>query len=73
MRTPKVEVPKASKPIPVAQPDDPRLIDTQRRQRREADDREGSSGSLLTRGGASGDSSDSGTKKRRLGVGSLAY
>ena len=71
MKTPKVQTPKAAAPIPVAQPDDPALIDTKRAVRRAADEREGSAGSLLA-GGASGDTSEGKTRKKRLGAGALA-
>lgn len=72
MKAPKVQTPKAAAPIPVAQPDDPTLIDSQRTFRRAAQDREGSSGSLLA-GGSKGDTSDAKTRKKRLGAGALAY
>jgi hypothetical protein len=71
MKTPKVKTPTPSAPIPVPQLDSPELIDVQRGARRAAADREGSSASLLS--GSSGDKSEGGTKKKRLGAGALAY
>lgn len=63
--------PKVADPIPVPQPDDPALIDTRRAVRRAADDREGTSASLLTPGRARGVTGGGGTQRRRLGYGSI--
>jgi hypothetical protein len=71
-KTPKTSTPKPSAPIPIAQPDDPNLVDVQRARRKTASEREGSAQSLLSGGGA-GDTSDAGTRKKRLGSGALAY
>jgi len=72
MKSKTPEVPKPAAPIPVPQPDSPELVETQRRVRRDADEREGSRSSLLTPGGARGVSGGGGTSRRRLGMGALA-
>lgn len=74
MRTPKaIKAPTPSAPVPVPQLDSPELIDVQRERRRSADDREGTSSSLLSGSAGTGDRSSAGTKRKRLGVGALAY
>lgn len=72
MKTPKTQkTPTPAAPVPMPQLDSPELVDVQRERRRASASREGSSASLLS--GGRGDTSDSGTRKKRLGAGALAY
>lgn len=67
------KAPKVAEPIPVPQADDAALIDTRRVVRNQAEDREGSSASLLTPGRGRGVTGSAGTTRKRLGLGAIGY
>ena len=71
MKTPKISTPEVAKPIPIPQTDSPEMISVQQSNRKAMEDQEGSASSLLT--GSKGDLSPSGTEKKKLGFGSIAY
>lgn len=71
MKSKSPKAPKVADPVPVPQPDSPELIDTRRTTRAAAEQREGSTASLLTPGGAKGVAS-SDSERKRLGYSSIA-
>lgn len=64
--------PKVAAPIPVPQQDSPELIETRRRVRSDAEERQGMRASLLTPGGDQGVRGSDASRRRRLGLGSIA-
>lgn len=72
MKSKSPKAPAVAAPVPVPQTDDPALIDTKRRVRANAEEREGSAASLLTPGKSRGVSGSGGTSRKRLGYGSIA-
>jgi hypothetical protein len=71
MKSPKVNTPKVADPIPVPQTDSPEMASVQQAARKGMENQEGAANSLLT--GGQGDMTDSGTQKKKLGSGSIAY
>ena len=71
MKTPKISTPEVAKPIPIPQTDSPEMAAVQQGIRKDQAEQEGSASSLLT--GSKGDITESGTQKKKLGLGSIAY
>lgn len=71
MKSKSPKTPKVADPVPVPQPDSPELVDVRRSAALRAGEREGSSASLLTPGGAQGVAGGD-AERKRLGYGSIA-